>query len=123
MNDLMLALLRKHGPMSANQLGVRLGACKLQRGRYGWGGPKVWNAFSYDLRTLREAGLAVKLPHEGARSDATYAACDDHHHASRLQLEASEALLKREKNPLRRRMLTQALVGLRAMVAADGGGQ
>ncbi len=122
-DDVLIALADADGAISMLDLGNRMGLTKDGfRGRT-WKYPAA-TLLHKAVTQLREEGEVVKLPHEGIRNGATYATCDDHEHASRMQLDACEAELAalepEARAGLRGRMLRQALVGLRTMVADEG---
>lgn len=95
-------------PLSLTEIGTRLGVCV---NRY-WTYP-AYEELREGMLWLREQGRAVKLPHEGTRASAVYAACDSPEQATRMQRDACETLLSvTEPGTAKHRMLTQALFGL-----------
>ena len=119
LRDLVEVLAAAEAPLSAGAIGDQLGWRRAGLGP----SHRTWEAYHYQriewaLNHLRDKGDVVKLPHEGYRHGSTYALCESHEDASRMQLAATEAKLASlpdDAPRLRRRLLTQALVGLRAM--------
>lgn len=107
------------GEAAANKIGSVAGYGSFDRsGFFRWDYPG-YDRLHRELNGLRSDGKVVKLPHEGATSEATYALCDSWTDGVRMQRDRCEDILARvAPDSLRARRLSLALNGLRATVDA-----